>query len=149
MEVTGVGRSIEKNKVRYTEYYGDGVTKSFSAVANVYGDEYKVKKQECIGHIQTRVGSRLRKLKKYVPGLGKLGLNDSVIDKLQNYYGMSVRGNVGNLNAMKKAIYALWCHVSSSKIISISIVLKERIVGAQIKLTLRMTHQYMGGLCEF
>ena len=28
---------------------------------------------------------------------------------------MSVRSNVGNLNAMKKAIYASWCHVSSSK----------------------------------
>ena len=57
-------RSIEKNKVRYTEYYGDGDTKAFSAVANVYGDEDKVKKLECIGHIQKRVGSRLRKLKK-------------------------------------------------------------------------------------
>ena len=117
MEVTGgeriFGRSIEKNKVRYTKYYGDGDTKAFSAVANVYGDEDKVKKQECIGHIQKRFGSRLRKLKKNVPGLGKLGLNDSVIDKLQNYYGMSVRSNVCNLNAMKKAIYASWCHVSS------------------------------------
>ena len=50
-----------------------------------------------------------------VPGLGKLGLNDSVIEKLQNYYGMSVCSNVGNLNAMKKAIYASWSHVSSSK----------------------------------
>ena len=36
MELEGVerifGRSINKNKIRYTEYYGDGDTKSFSAV---------------------------------------------------------------------------------------------------------------------
>ena len=119
MEVTGVerifGRSIEKNRLRYTEYYGDGDTKAFSAVESIYGNEVKVVKQECIGHIQKRVGSRLRKLKKNVSGLGKLGLTDSVIDKLQNYYGMAVRSNVGDLAGMKKAIYAAWCHVSSSE----------------------------------
>ena len=68
MEVTGVerifGRSIEKNRLRYTEYYGDGDTKAFSAVESIYGNDVKVVKQECIGHIQKRVGSRLRKLKK-------------------------------------------------------------------------------------
>ena len=45
MEQEGVerifGRSINKNKIRYTEYYGDGDTKSFSAVENVL----KVKNQ--------------------------------------------------------------------------------------------------------
>ena len=70
-----LGVQLEKNKVRYTKYYGDGDAEAFSAVANDYGDEDKVKKkQECIGHIQKRVGSRLRKLKKNVHGLGKLGL---------------------------------------------------------------------------
>ena len=97
---------------------------------------------ECIGHIQKRVGSMLRKLKKIVPGLGKLGLNDSAIDKLQTHYGMSVRSNVGNLNAMKRRYMP---HGATSalrrKIISISIVLKERIVGVHNKLTLRMAHQ--------
>ena len=67
MGVTGVerifGRSIVNNKLRYMEYYGDGDAKSFSAVENVYGEE-KVSKPECIGHIQKRVGSMLRKVKK-------------------------------------------------------------------------------------
>ena len=43
MEQEGVesifGRSINKNKLRYTEYYGDGDTNSFSAVENVYGEK--------------------------------------------------------------------------------------------------------------
>ena len=118
MEQEGVerifGRSISKNKIRYTEYYGDGDTKSFSAVENVYGEK-SVIKRECIGHVQKRVGTRLGKLKKTEKGLGKLGLNDAVIDKLQNYYGIVIRGNVGCLEAMKTAIYAAWCHVASSK----------------------------------
>ena len=45
------GRSMNKNKIRYTEYYGDGDTKSFSAVENVYGEK-SVIKCECIGHVE-------------------------------------------------------------------------------------------------
>ena len=90
------------------------VTQSVSAVENVYGEKTVIKR-ECIGHVQKRVGTRLRKLKKTEKGLGKLGLNDAVIDKLQNYYGIALRGNVGSVEAMKTAIYAAWCHVASSK----------------------------------
>ena len=118
MEQSGVvrifERSIEKNELRYTEYYGDGDTKSHSAVKDIY-KEIEVVKKECIGHIQKRVGKRLRDLKKKEKGLGKQGLNDAMIDRLQNYYGMAVRGNVGNLQDMKTAIYAGLMHVCSSK----------------------------------
>ena len=49
-------------------------------------------------------------------GLGKLGLNDACIDRLQNYYaiGITIRSNVGNLPKMK-AIYAALMHVASNK----------------------------------
>ena len=30
-------RSIDKNVLRYTEYYGDGDTKAFSSIESVYG----------------------------------------------------------------------------------------------------------------
>ena len=117
MEQVGVkrifGRSIDKNKLCYMEYYGGGDTKSFSVVENVY-PETKVLKKECIGHIQKRIGNKLRKKKKTEKGLGKLGLVSGVIAKLQNYYGMAVRSNVGNMVEMKKNIYAAWCHVCSS-----------------------------------
>ena len=94
MEQEGIeeifGRSMNKNKTCYTEYYGDGDTKSFSAVENVYGEKSVIRRE------------------KIEKGLRKLGLNDAVIDKLQNYYDIAIRGNVGNLEAMKTAIYAAW-----------------------------------------
>ena len=35
---------------------------------------------------------------------GKGRLTDSMIDKLQNYYGIAIRSNSGNLPAMKSAV---------------------------------------------
>lgn len=57
--------------------------------------------------MQKRVCTALRKLKKETPGLGGKGnLTSLIIDKLQNYYGIPARSNVGDLNGMKKAIHA-------------------------------------------
>ena len=72
MEVVGntkiFERSIEINKLRYTEFYGDGGS---------------ITKKECIGYVQKRVGNNLRNLKKKVKGLGGKGkLTDTEIDKL-------------------------------------------------------------------
>ena len=120
MEVEGTvaiyNRSISKNGLRYVDFYGDGDTKSFKNIENTYPG-MQVRKLECIGHIQKRVGNRLRKQKKSVKGLGgKGGLNDAMIDKLQNYYGISIRRNVGkDVATMKSAIWAGFFHVTSSK----------------------------------
>ncbi|GFW10683.1 uncharacterized protein TNCV_4918021 [Trichonephila clavipes] len=87
-------RSLIKRDLQYTEYYGDGDSKGFLQVKDIYG-ENSVTKLECIGHIQKRVGSRLRKLKKNTKGLGGKGKStDKFIDKLQNYYGIAIRSNV-------------------------------------------------------
>ena len=73
-----------------------------------------VEKKECIGHVQKRVGTALRKLKRENPGLGGKGkLTDGTIDKLQNYCGITIRANVGNLAGMKKAIHAGLMHCAS------------------------------------
>ena len=56
-------RSIEKHKLRYVNFLGDGDSKSFNSVKDVYPDT-QVTKLECVGHYQKRVGTRLRKLKK-------------------------------------------------------------------------------------
>ena len=56
-------RSIEKHNLRYVKYLGDGDSKSFPAIQNTY-DDIEVEKLECVGHVQKRVGSRLRNLKK-------------------------------------------------------------------------------------
>ena len=59
-----------------------------------YGEDGIPNKLECIGHVQERIGSRLRKLKTSKKGLkwangkglaGKGRLTDSKIDVLQNY----------------------------------------------------------------
>ena len=62
------------------------------------------------------MGTALRKLKKEKKGMGGKGkLTDRMIDKLQNYYGIAIRSNAGNLSQMKKAIYASLMHCASSK----------------------------------
>ena len=75
-----------------------------------------VEKKECVGHVQKRVGTALRKLKKETKGIGGKGkLTDSLIDKLQNYYGIAIRSNSGNLKGMKKSIRASLFHCASSE----------------------------------
>ena len=64
-------RSVPNHKLRYTEFFGDGDSKSHPAVMNTYTG-IDVKKQECIGHVQKRVGNRLRNLKKNVKNLGSV-----------------------------------------------------------------------------
>ena len=83
----------------------------------VYEDDgIEMEKKECIGHVQKKVGTALHKLKRENPGLGGKGkLTDSQIDKLQNYYGIAIRSNVGNLAGMKKAIHASLMHCASTE----------------------------------
>ncbi|GFW38793.1 uncharacterized protein TNCV_3881601 [Trichonephila clavipes] len=66
-------------------------------------------------HIIMRVGARLRKLKSKNKNLsGKDKLTDSFIDRLQNYYGIAVRSNVGNLSGLQQNVIAALFHCSSS-----------------------------------
>lgn len=118
METVGASRifsrSIKNRALEYTEYYGDGDSKAFMNVKDTYG-ENSVVKLECIGHIQKRVGSRLRKLKTTTKGLSGRGkLTDAFIDRLQNYYGIAIRSNVGNLAEMQKNVIAALFHCASS-----------------------------------
>ncbi|GFW31537.1 uncharacterized protein TNCV_4419721 [Trichonephila clavipes] len=66
MEAVGSTRifqcSIVKRGLKYAHYYGDGDSKGFISVKDTYGKD-SVTKYECIGHVQKRVGARLRKLK--------------------------------------------------------------------------------------
>ena len=105
------------HNLRYTEFYGDRDSKSYSRVKGVYQNAgIEVEKKECIGHVQKRVGSALPKLKHDNSGLGGKGkLTDRQIDKLQNYYGKAIRFNVGNLAGMKRAIHASLRHCASSE----------------------------------
>ena len=65
METEGVKRIFERSevthKLQYTEYFGDGDSKAFNEVQNIYGNNVEVVKKECVGHVQKRVGTALRK----------------------------------------------------------------------------------------
>ena len=117
MEVVGVerifSRSIETRRLCFTDYYGDGDSKSFFSVQNIYARKWQVKKNAW--DTQKRVGLRLRKLKKTEKGLTKLGLTRKIIDRLQNYYGMAISSNVGDLDTMKKLFLLFFFHVCLSQ----------------------------------
>ncbi|GFS70953.1 uncharacterized protein TNCV_2720081 [Trichonephila clavipes] len=58
-------RSEQKHGLKYQRYIGDGDSKTFLSIAEKkpYGDSVPIEKIECVGHVQKRMGSRLRKLK--------------------------------------------------------------------------------------
>ncbi|GFV80608.1 uncharacterized protein TNCV_4617701 [Trichonephila clavipes] len=65
MEVDGMKeifqRSVPQRNAKYIKYIGDGDTKTFPEFQRTV--PYSIEKVECVGHIQKRMGARLRKLK--------------------------------------------------------------------------------------
>lgn len=130
MEVEGVrklfARSQEMHGIRYKHYLGDGDCKGFDTVCEdkPYGPEFKVEKLECVGHVQKRMGKRLRtyklqhskkllKDKKTLGGRGRL--TGAAIDAVQLYYGLAIRRNASEgVEAMKRAIWAEYFHLGST-----------------------------------
>lgn len=123
--VTIYKRSLAQYNVRYIDYLGDGDSNAYSAVCNAmpYGEDTNINKLECIGHIQKRMGTRLRTLKqkskntKLADGKslsGKNRLTDLAVQKLQIFYGLAIRRNCHSLDEMKKAVWATYFHVMSS-----------------------------------
>ena len=72
-------------------------------------------KLECVGHVQKRLGTRLRnKIKEYkgtaTPLSGRGKLTESIINSLQNFYGKAIRENTNKLYLMKKSVGAILWH---------------------------------------
>ena len=120
--VTIFKRSLDKNKLGYVSYIGDGDTSSFNEVNNSkpYGD-FEIIKKECVGHAQKRLGlgTRLRTLRTTLKGKilsdgkkisGRGRLIDKVINTMQNFYGMAIRQNTNDLFAMRKSVIATLMH---------------------------------------
>jgi hypothetical protein len=118
-------RSVATRGVRYVNYLGDGDSKSFNQVSKdePYGSDVQIKKLECVGHVQKRMGSRLLRLTKEKRGQrlsdgkllgGKGRLTKAEIDNLQNYYGAAIRRNSNNLEGMKKDVWAIYFHKLST-----------------------------------
>jgi hypothetical protein len=129
MEVVGMQRIFDRSsvihKVRYAQYIGDGDCKTFSAIekSRPYGDNLLVSKIECVGHMQKRMGARLRKRKQEIKGKklgdgksisGKGRLTDDLINKLTLYYGNAIRKHSDSVKDMQRAIWAIFYHKRSS-----------------------------------
>lgn len=123
MEVNGMlkifRRSEELYNTKYLNYIGDGDTKTFLELqkSHVYGPKTDINKVECVGHIQKRMGSRLRQLKNSMrkqkladgkPLSGKGRLTDNLINQLTIYYGKAIRDNKDSVAEMRKAIWAIF-----------------------------------------
>ncbi|XP_053995806.1 uncharacterized protein LOC128885665 [Hylaeus anthracinus] len=109
-------RSEEKFGVKYRNYIGDGDSKTYKGIldCNPYGDDYPVTKSECVGHVEKRMSTRLRNLKKTEKLGGKGKLTDILIKKLTTYYGLAIRRNVDSVTDMRKAIMATLHHLCST-----------------------------------
>ena len=117
-------RSIEKNNQRYTRFTGDGDTNAYKSVYD--SKPYpgiNIEKIECVGHVQKRMGTRLRNLKKNLAGKklkdgkgigGKGRLTATQIDQIQTYYGNAIRGNKHDATGMREAIWAIYFHKIST-----------------------------------
>lgn len=139
MEVNAViemfKRSVEKHDVKIGNYVGDGDSKTYGNLikAKPYGDDLIVAKKECVGHVQKRMGTRLRDLvkshvgevpiktgknagkKRRVKTLGGKGkLTAITIDNLSRYYGSANRNNCDSVQKMKDAIWSTFFHQQST-----------------------------------
>ena len=97
-------RSIVKFGVKYLNYIGEGDSKIFVVILKMipYGEDGPVTKNECVGHVQKRMGTRLRNKKKAEKLGGKNRLTEAIIKKLTLYYGLAIRRNVDSVEGMKK-----------------------------------------------
>ena len=139
MEVAAViemfSRSDEKYGAKIGNYVGDGDSKTYGNLvqAEPYGEDFIINKKECVGHVQKRMGKRLRELvkntvqetvvksgknagkkrrSKILGGKGKL--TGKMIDNLSRYYGAAIRHNCDSVEKMKDAIMATFYHQQST-----------------------------------
>lgn len=101
-------RSEEQYGVKYTHYIGDGDSKTYKGVveSKPYEDKVEIQKEECIGHVQKRMGARLHKCKKDHKGIGgKNKLTAKMVDKLSVYYGIAIRRNFNSVEGMRNAVW--------------------------------------------
>ena len=123
-------RSLQRHNLRYKWMVCDGDSKAFNAVEETYGEECKVIKLDCVGHVQKRMGKHLLNLKTKTKGKladgksigGRGRLSEEKIKQIQKYYGLAIRQNtLATANpsdrevneavyAMKKNVIALLNH---------------------------------------
>ena len=114
-------RSEQEHNLRYTVMLSDGDSKAYDSVVadKPYGDTVAIEKEDCVNHVSKRMGTALRNLvatskaqQQSLAGKGKL--TQEKITKIQNYYGRAIKDNANDVEVMKKRIFAILFHLSSS-----------------------------------
>jgi len=107
-------RSQNKNDVKYINYIGDSDSRTYIDINfALYGDDTLIIKKEGIGHVQKRIGHRLRECKMKMKEFGEK-LTGKMIDKLIVYYGLAIQQNCDSVDEMRNAIWATYFHYSST-----------------------------------
>ncbi|KMQ84720.1 hypothetical protein RF55_17253 [Lasius niger] len=142
MEVDGVLemflRSEDLHNARYRYYIGDGDTKTFKALLDKqpYGEEFIVKRKECVLHVKKRMYRRAKEAKKSLtqrkkekqkdaqastktkskiqPKSKKMQLTNKLMQDLSLYYGLAIRRHTDSVENMKKEIWATFFHKIST-----------------------------------
>jgi len=92
--------------VKYAYYIGDGDSKTSKGITDTKPYEnFTVLKKECTEHVQKRMGTCLRNMKKKIKGLdGKGKLTGKLIDELSIYYRLAIRKNCSSVEKMRDSI---------------------------------------------
>ncbi|KAH7937546.1 hypothetical protein HPB49_012998 [Dermacentor silvarum] len=114
-------RSLERYKLRYTTVLCDGDSRSYLALQadKVYG-YIPIEKDDCVNHVQKRMGTALRNCvaKHRGPGLESLGgkghLTGDLINNLSSYYGWALKTHKGDVDATQRVVMATYHHVTSN-----------------------------------
>ena len=111
-------RSVRKNGMRYVKLLSDGDAKTWTRLSEVapYGKSILIEKEECIIHVQKRLGKGLRELatKEKLGGKADGALTVTKINQLQKYYRRAIVNNTHALTSMQDAIQATLYHCSST-----------------------------------
>ncbi|KAK3701973.1 hypothetical protein RRG08_017863 [Elysia crispata] len=115
-------RSVEKFRLKYTIFVGDGDSKAYNKVCDLapYGPDVEIEKEECLNHVGKRMGAALRNVvsdcsKRGITlgGRGSGRLTANAIRKLSIYYTRGIRSH-DTAAEMKKAILASLHHCYST-----------------------------------
>ncbi|GBN68878.1 hypothetical protein AVEN_109277-1 [Araneus ventricosus] len=114
-------RSVENCGMRYMNVLSVGDSKTHQHLLDVYGDNMKISKEECLNHVAKRLGTRLRNKVKECRSKGVIiggrkdgSLKEIPILKLTNFYRKTIKDNVPDVQKMKTAIFASLLHTSST-----------------------------------
>lgn len=109
-------RSVSRLGVRFAVYIGVGDLSTFKNLldAKPYGDDLVPVKRECVGHVQKRMGTRLRNLKKKEKFAPECKFTMALIKELTIYYGLAIRRNPDSIEDMRREIWATYYHKIST-----------------------------------